>query len=660
MREVVKAILLDPEARGDVKTDPNYGKLREPIQYITGILRGFNAASDGVIGNRSQDGDLPLTLDQPLFQPTTVFSYYQALYRSSRHRNSGPRVWNSFDLDDLAPRQRGESVGVSRHRDRNQQSDRHSVELYAARKCGRQSGRSCRLPKRAAAARHDVDAGAHFDHHGDERDSGYGCELPPQAVASRGIPGNDFVSVRHTEITIMAPSRRDFLRTGACALGGMALASTLDSFGRVYALTPQQASDYRALVCIFLNGGNDGNNMVVDLGQYNSYATARGVDLAIPQANLLQVSPVTGGSYGFHPNLTGLRDLFNMEKLAVLSNNGPLVEPLTKTTYQNGTGKKPLQLFSHSDQVGLFQTSIANVVSQTGWGGRVADTLAGLNGSATFPQNISIAGINLLLTGVDTRQLAVADSNTTLANVLQLIMTSTGHTTAEVNARTASFNELRNYDRNFTLIKAASDTRTSAIQTDVALSTVNPTLTTVFPNTSLGRQLLQVARLIKACTDPAAGINMKRQIFFCQIGGFDTHSNQTSATFTGAQGNLMTQVSAAMSAFYDATVELELANKVTAFTLSDFSRTLQPAGTGAPKSAAITRGETITSSWAARSMVDGSMVPIRRWRWAAPTIPTAAATRVADGYRRLRLSSTPRRWRPGTVWRPSICQPSFH
>jgi uncharacterized protein (DUF1501 family) len=376
----------------------------------------------------------------------------------------------------------------------------------------------------------------------------------------------------------MAPSRRDFLRTSACALGGMALASTLDSFEIVHALTPQQATDYRALVCIFLNGGNDGNNTVVDLNQYGSYSTARGVDLAIPQANLLSVSPITGGSYGFHPDLTGLRDLFNppFQKLAVISNVGPLVEPLTQTTYINGTGKKPLQLFSHSDQVGLFQTSIANVVSQTGWSGRVADTLAGLNGLATFPQNISIAGINLLLTGVNTRQLAVADSNTSLANVLQLVMTSTGHTTNEVNARNASFNELRDYDRNFTLIKAASDTRTSAIQTDQALSTVNPILNTVFPNTSLGRQLLQVARLIKASTDPTAGINMKRQIFFCQIGGFDTHSSQISG-----QTNLMTQVSAAMRAFYDATVELGMTNNVTTFTLSDFGRTLQSSGTGA-------------------------------------------------------------------------------
>jgi uncharacterized protein (DUF1501 family) len=372
----------------------------------------------------------------------------------------------------------------------------------------------------------------------------------------------------------MATSRRDFLRTSACALGGMALASSLESFGTVHAYTPQAATDYRALVCIFMNGGNDGNNTVVDLNQYNQYAAARGVDLAISQASLLPVSPASGGSYGFHPNLTQLRDLFNLNKLAVISNVGPLVEPLTKTTYQNGTGKKPLQLFSHSDQVGLFQTAISNVASQTGWGGRIADKLSGLNGSATFPANISIAGINLLLTGVNTGQLAVADSNTTLANVLQLIMTGTN---SEVNSRTASFNELRNYDRNFTLIKAASDTRASAIQTDQALSNVNPVLQTAFPtNTSIGRQLLQVARLIKASTDPAAGINMKRQIFFCQIGGFDTHSSQI-----GGQVTLLSQVSAAMRAFYDATVELGVANNVTTFTLSDFGRTLQPAGSGA-------------------------------------------------------------------------------
>jgi uncharacterized protein (DUF1501 family) len=361
----------------------------------------------------------------------------------------------------------------------------------------------------------------------------------------------------------------------------MALASSIETFSVVHALTPAAATDYKALVCVFLNGGNDGNNMFVSLDQYDGpagslttgYSNVRAAaGLAIAQASLLPVSPVSGGSYGFHPNMPEMQTLFNQGKLAVLCNSGPLVEPLTRTTYQNGTGKKPLQLFSHSDQVGLFQTAIANSVSQTGWGGRLADKTQGLNGSATFPSNISIAGINLLLSGVDTRQLAVADSNTSLANVLQL---NAAPTTAEQTPRFASFNELRTLDNNFKLVKAASDTRSSAMQTDDALSSVNPTLTTVFPNTTLGRQLKQVALLIKACTDATAGINMKRQVFFTQLGGFDTHSAEI-----GGQGGLLTQVSQAISAFYAATVELGIQDKVTTFTMSDFGRTLQPAGTG--------------------------------------------------------------------------------
>ncbi|HEU4477855.1 MAG TPA: DUF1501 domain-containing protein [Pyrinomonadaceae bacterium] len=376
----------------------------------------------------------------------------------------------------------------------------------------------------------------------------------------------------------MATSRRNFLKTSACALGGMAMASTMDSLGLVHALTPQAAASYKALVCIFLNGGNDGNNMLLSMDQYTSYSAARSAaGLALPQSGtgaFLPISPLTGGSYGLHPSMPEIQTLFNQGRVAALVNNGPLVEPLTRSTYQNGTGKKPLQLFSHSDQVGLFATAIADSVSQTGWGGRVADKTGGLNGSATFPSNVSIAGVNLFLTGVDTRQLAVSDSNTTLANVLQL-NNAPGASAGENTSRSASFNELRALDHSFKLIKAASDTRSSAIQTDIALSSVNPILATVFPNTALGRQLLQVARLIKASTEPSANINMKRQIFFCQIGGFDTHSAQLNG-----QSALLQQVSQAMNAFYNATVELGMQDSITTFTLSDFGRTLQPAGTG--------------------------------------------------------------------------------
>jgi len=379
----------------------------------------------------------------------------------------------------------------------------------------------------------------------------------------------------------MAQTRRDFLRTSACALGGVALASSLDTFRAVQALTPQAASDYRALVCVFLNGGNDGNNMLVDLNQLTVYNNARSLDqLALSQSGptpLLTISPTTGGSYGLHPNMPEMQTLFNQGKLALLCNNGPLVEPLTRTTYQNGTGKKPLQLFSHSDQVGLFQTSIANVASQTGWGGRLADKTALLNGAATFPHNVSIAGVNLFLTGVDTRQLAVGDSNTSLANVL-ILNNAQGASPSDSNSRLQSFNELRAFDDGFKLVKAASDIRSSSIQTDNALSSVNPVLSTSFPTTtSLGRQLKQVALLIKACNDPTAGINMKRQIFFTQLGGFDTHSAQLNQ-----QGTLLTQLSQAINAFFTAMGEPGMPgqDKVTLFTMSDFGRTLDPAGTG--------------------------------------------------------------------------------
>ncbi|HZB45066.1 MAG TPA: twin-arginine translocation signal domain-containing protein [Pyrinomonadaceae bacterium] len=106
----------------------------------------------------------------------------------------------------------------------------------------------------------------------------------------------------------MATTRRDFLRNTACALGGMALASSVESFGAVSALTPQSATGYKALVCVFLNGGNDGNNMVVSLDQYAAYSNARNAaGLAIPQANLLAVSPASGGSYGFNPSMPRCR-----------------------------------------------------------------------------------------------------------------------------------------------------------------------------------------------------------------------------------------------------------------------------------------------------------------------------------------------------------------
>ncbi|PYS83834.1 MAG: hypothetical protein DMF67_07165 [Acidobacteria bacterium] len=385
----------------------------------------------------------------------------------------------------------------------------------------------------------------------------------------------------------MAHSRRDFLRNSACALGGVALASTVESLGLINAYAQSgAATDYRALVCIFLSGGNDCNNTLISRDQIASYNSVRGASgLGLAESSLIPVSPASGGSYGLHPNLSpevgtpgatkGLLDVWNQGKLAVVANVGPLVEPLTRTTYQNGTGKKPLQLFSHSDQVGLWQSSIANNASQTGWGGRVADKTGGLNGAATFPQVITIAGISLFVTGTNSRPLAIADSNTALANVLPY-SDAPGFTAAQTAARRAAFDSFRALDPGVLLVRAAADIRSSALQTRTALASVNPAINTVFPNTTLGRQLLQVARVIKASTDPTAGINLKRQIFFVTLGGFDTHSQQING-----QGSLLQQLSQAMRAFYDATVELGVSTGVTTFTLSDFGRTFSPSGSGA-------------------------------------------------------------------------------
>lgn len=391
----------------------------------------------------------------------------------------------------------------------------------------------------------------------------------------------------------MSTSRRDFLRASACTLGGLALASTVESLGLVGAYA-QSASDYRALVCVFLNGGNDGTNMIVPLddASFNEYDRVRiglnnSIGLGIQRASLVPVNPPSQGrQYGLHPNLApevanpavqfkGLLDVWNEGRLAAVCNVGPLVEPLTRTTYLNGTGKRPLQLFSHSDQINLWQSAIANTVTRTGWGGRLADRSAALNGSTTFPQVVTIAGISLFVTGANALPLAINDSNSSLGASLPLNMTanSSGSSNpSDVPTRRAAFDALRALDADKVLVRADADTRTSALRTKAQLDTAPNTDFAKIPNTSLGRQLEQVARLV-ALRDT---LGVRRQIFFCQLGGFDTHSNQRG----GGQDALLLQLSQALRGFWDTLGDLGVQNNVTTFTLSDFGRTFLPAGSG--------------------------------------------------------------------------------
>ncbi len=373
----------------------------------------------------------------------------------------------------------------------------------------------------------------------------------------------------------MDQSRREFLvRTGCAALGAAALSSGLRQFGLISALAETQApTDYRALVCIFLDGGNDGNNMIIPLdatgyGAYNGARSSSG--LALAQGTLLSITPSSLGTpYGLHPSLPELQTLFSSGKLAVVSNVGPLVQPITRTEYRNGA-PRPYQLFSHSDQVAQWHTSRADTREYVGWGGRTGDLTLSFNNGSAFPIVTSTAGQQLFGIGLSSRPLSISAAPTPLNQVL--VLNGFSGSSSSVARRTA-MDAIRTLDTDVTMIAATSDATQQAVTIGQALSG-DPALTTVFPDTQLANQLKQVAKLM-SLNQSSANLSLNRQIFFCRLGGFDTHQNQVTG-----QSDLLIDLSQAMKAFHDATVELGLESRVTTFTLSDFGRTLQPAGSG--------------------------------------------------------------------------------
>ena len=364
----------------------------------------------------------------------------------------------------------------------------------------------------------------------------------------------------------MTQSRREFLRRSGCGvLSAAALAAGIDRFGLVKAFA--QGVDYKALVCIFLGGGNDGNNMVIPLDGYPAYSAARNSSgLAISEGSLLPISvPSLGATFGMHPNLAAISPLWSEGRLAAVCNVGPLVQPLTKESYLGGA-PRPYQLFSHSDQISQWQTSISTGPTPTGWGGRLADTL-GVPPSG-FPTVTALGG-GIFTRGQVTSPLTVSSATNLALNQL-LVLNGFGNG-ADEQARLNAMNYLRTIDRGSAFVAAAGDVTQNALNISKAFN-AEPTLATPFPNTTLGNQLRQTARLIKFNISLSAS-PLGRQIFFCSLGGFDTHQNQITT-----QGGLLTQIGNAMRAFFDATVEMGIESQVTTFTLSDFGRTFQPAG----------------------------------------------------------------------------------
>lgn len=376
-------------------------------------------------------------------------------------------------------------------------------------------------------------------------------------------------------------SRRNFIRIGAATVGTLALRR----FAEIPALA-QSSSNYKALVCIFMYGGNDSNNTIIPLddASFKAYTSIRG-SVAIPQSALTQVHSASGAPYGFFSILPEIASMFTSKELAVVANVGSLVQPVTRAQYQAANTPIPSNLFSHADQQQQWQTSMAQGNSPTGWGGRVADYVAAqkLNSASTFPTFLSVAGNTLEGAGLKTQMLAMSPGGS-----LQL---AGFNNTAASQARLSALTNLLTTNSGVSLAQAANATMSMSLddakKLAAALAKATP-LTTQFPKTSLGAQLQQVAQIIQVQAD----LGMSRQVFFCNIGSFDTHTGELPTLNT-----LYPELSGALAAFYSATQELGQAQNVTTFTESDFNRTFQP-----------TSGDGTDHAWGGHHMVMGGAV----------------------------------------------------
>jgi uncharacterized protein (DUF1501 family) len=369
-------------------------------------------------------------------------------------------------------------------------------------------------------------------------------------------------------------ARREFLKRSAAltAATGSSFAANLAMMGDAAA---QSATDYKALVCVFLFGGNDQSNTVVPRSgaAYTAYAAARD-SLSLPSASLLPITPgatavgaYAGPELGLHPQLTGLRDLFVAQKCAILPNVATLIEPTNKNQYVNQLVNLPLQLFSHSDQQNSWQTGFPDAPSQTGWLGRAGDLMLSRNSGSAVSICMSMAGNNTIQAGKDVIQYQLTtDGSVKIESTTDLLRRSDNAALMTQVLRQTSAHLLEN---EYSLIAKRSLEADVAVRSALAASA---TPATVFPSgNSLAAQLRMAARMIAA----RGPLQHGRQIFFVSAGGFDFHSDLLSE-----QSERLGAVSAAIKAFYESTAELGVADKVTTFTASDFGRALLSNGRG--------------------------------------------------------------------------------
>ena len=379
-------------------------------------------------------------------------------------------------------------------------------------------------------------------------------------------------------------SRREFIKNiAATSMGFSAMPASilaLNSWSASAGNNIENCDDYKALVCFYMFGGNDGFNTLVPRGdaEYNQYLSARSSALALPKEDLLAINPTineSGYSLGLHPNLTGVQKLFDENKLSFISNVGTLLKKNTTITdYDNGN--VPLSLFSHTDQSQQWQTAIVKSRGKRGWAGLMADKFMDCNTNDKISMNISLGGNNIFQIGTLSDSFSVSSNG-----IIKLRGIGYNGQTGLVGSKTTAINSLFDHDYQDPLYNNFSSIMKNGIDANAELSDLlndfnnsgqlTSPFTTENPNYTFSKDLKHVASLIGM----RETLGFKRQIFFVQVPAFDTHGELLLK-----HGGRMTDINLGLSEFYAALEELQIDDKVVTFSMSDFGRTLSTNGDG--------------------------------------------------------------------------------
>jgi uncharacterized protein (DUF1501 family) len=377
-------------------------------------------------------------------------------------------------------------------------------------------------------------------------------------------------------------SRRQFMKTASyAAMSGITASPMMHSMRALAAMTSHTAgasTDYRALICVYLQGGNDGHGTLIatDPDSFTAFTQARsGAEgLAYPLSSLLPIVPTTpqsGRTFALNPNLVGVQNLFNQGRAALVANTGTLIEPVTKDQWNAGTATLPRSLFSHFDQTNAWEAIAADGANR-GWGGRMADLFESMNSNTSFTC-ISTSGTSLFLSGQTAFQLRVSAAGALASNGIANPLFGSTQGSAALQS-IISADDANLFEKEYAVIVRRSLAAQAALAS--AMVPAGPTgvpnppqfldpATGMLADNQLATSLQTVARVIAG----RSALGVTRQVFFVQLGGFDTHDTQAKRLST-----LLSQMGSAFEYFDQLMITAGLSNQVTTFTVSDFGRTL--------------------------------------------------------------------------------------